>query len=544
MAWGRSSTVQRGIRVVVGLAFALLLALAIEGASSAWWGHSLLRGALEPSAGLTSALLDSERRAAAAATAGPLQLSLDPYVGFLVKPSLRHAFLGVDATTDDTGMRVRPAGPPSPGQRRVAVLGDSVAFGMGVADHETYAAQLEGLLDRMLPSGAARPAVLTIACPGWNAENEARWLVAHLDRVAPDLVLWLLINNDLCDGGVVTEAGQRAMVVDPVGGAAHPHVSTEQHVALFVGLGPRTPLPRIARIITAGGRRAVEHAIKTGVTPESVRRWAKLVDDARALREALARRDARLVVVMDYDEDFQRLAALDLLEAMPDLDVVCLLRERRREHGIGDDPHPNPRTIAAGARRLAAFLNQRVALAERAGLGGASAEALPPLEPAFADQEVAAPSREDLRAWAGTYRAMIASFLEPAIDVDDGTGYHQVYGGMEPDGTVGRALWCTLKVQGAQAIALRVRPIDGAASLYPLELAGSFRGASVESAPARAVLARADGDAEVVVEVPIPESLRGGECLDVLVQAQSWIEEVAAGRSRLAAFRLRRIEAR
>ncbi len=533
--------------VLLGLVAALLIVLALEGASSALRGRSLLRRALDPGSAVHTALLDAERRAAAAATPGPLALSLDPHVGFLCKPSFRHAFLGAEANTDEHGQRVRPRGAPAPGQRRIVVLGDSVAFGMGVLDHQTYAAQLETLLDRALPPSAPRPAVLTVACPGWNVESASRYLRAHLERLAPDLVCWMLINNDLGDGCTVTESGQRSLVVNPVGGAARPHVSNEQHVDLFVGLGAKTPLPRVARIIAAGGKRAVEHALKTGVTPESRRRWADLVADVRALRDDLRRRGAHLVVVMDYDEDFQRLAAHLLLEAMPDLEVVFLLRERKAEHGVKDDPHPNPRTIAAGARRLAAFLLEggsreggpRQCLVLEGG-SGEGRSPLPDVDPLFADQTVATPSRETLRAWADEYRGMIAGFLESAIDLEDGTGFHQVYGGMEPDGTVGRALWCTLRSRGAREIALRVAAVEGARVLQPLELTVALRGAgALAGEPVRVVL---ETDGELVV--PIAEALRGQDHLDVLVRAPAWVEEVSAGRSRLAAFRVRRVEAR
>ena len=109
--------------------------------------------------------------------------------------------------TDELGMRARAGPPPAADAPRIVVLGDSVAFGFGLGDEDTLAAQLERLL-------GGRVACSTVAVPSWNCQNAWRFLLDHLDRLRPDVVLYFPVENDLEDGYGVTEAGQRRTAED------------------------------------------------------------------------------------------------------------------------------------------------------------------------------------------------------------------------------------------------------------------------------------------------------------------------------------------
>ena len=69
------------------------------------------------------------------------------------------------------GQRVRLGPKPEEGALRILLLGDSVAFGFGVADDQTFGNHLEELLATLVPDGAPRPVVMTVGCPGWNTRN-------------------------------------------------------------------------------------------------------------------------------------------------------------------------------------------------------------------------------------------------------------------------------------------------------------------------------------------------------------------------------------
>jgi len=84
----------------------------------------------------------------------------------------------------------------SPGARRVAVLGDSIAFGYWVSDEQAFARQLETLLNAA-GAGTGRVEVLNFGVPGYNLEQEIEALRSKALAFSPDLVVVLFCLNDL-----------------------------------------------------------------------------------------------------------------------------------------------------------------------------------------------------------------------------------------------------------------------------------------------------------------------------------------------------------
>ena len=81
--------------------------------------------------------------------------------------------------------------------RRVAVLGDSIAFGYWVSDEQGFARQLETLLERRAGPAGGRVEVLNFGVPGYNLEQEIEALRAKALAFSPDLVVVLFCLNDL-----------------------------------------------------------------------------------------------------------------------------------------------------------------------------------------------------------------------------------------------------------------------------------------------------------------------------------------------------------
>lgn len=80
------------------------------------------------------------------------------------------------------------------GRLRVLVLGDSVAFGYGVEEEETFARRLEATSD-----GADGMEVLNFGVGGYNPYNEAALFQAKGPPYHPDIVLVQFCINDLND---------------------------------------------------------------------------------------------------------------------------------------------------------------------------------------------------------------------------------------------------------------------------------------------------------------------------------------------------------
>ena len=111
-------------------------------------------------------------------------------------PNLRViADTGQVYTTNELGFR----GPPTtvakpPGVRRILGLGDSVMYGTGVSDDETFLALLPGLLRQRYPDESWE--VINTGVPGYNTAMEVEVLAARGLALEPDLVVMMFVGND------------------------------------------------------------------------------------------------------------------------------------------------------------------------------------------------------------------------------------------------------------------------------------------------------------------------------------------------------------
>jgi len=81
------------------------------------------------------------------------------------------------------------------GLRRVAVLGDSIAFGYWVAERDGFPSQLEAMLNATGAPGHVE--VLNFGVPGYNLDQEIEALRARGLAFSPDLVVVAFCLNDL-----------------------------------------------------------------------------------------------------------------------------------------------------------------------------------------------------------------------------------------------------------------------------------------------------------------------------------------------------------
>ena len=124
-----------------------------------------------------------------------MRRSANPRLKFDLKPGAR-ARAEVGYRINDHGMRDRPREiDKPPGTRRIAVLGDSIAFGYWVAEEDAFPRQLEQMLASAPAGGAVE--VLNFGVPGYNLEQETEILRERALRFSPDLVIVALCLNDL-----------------------------------------------------------------------------------------------------------------------------------------------------------------------------------------------------------------------------------------------------------------------------------------------------------------------------------------------------------
>lgn len=132
-----------------------------------------------------------------------------PGLSFVLNPHIPRgsweAHAGESYPVNSLGLRGTEIAEKQPGSTRILLVGDSVIFGWKLKDQDRIASVLQRFCDARLPD--AKLEFLTVALPAWNVLDEQLFLERHIDRLAPDFVIWSLIRNDINDSSGVTPPG-------------------------------------------------------------------------------------------------------------------------------------------------------------------------------------------------------------------------------------------------------------------------------------------------------------------------------------------------
>jgi lysophospholipase L1-like esterase len=187
--------------------------------------------------------------------------------------------------------------PKAPDTFRIVVLGDSLAFGYGVAEGDSFPEALEALLEERIASPALE--VVNLGVGGYNPYNEAALFADVGGSYQPDLVLVQFCINDLNDPRLHFDASTR-LRLGAIPDAAFPDPSQRgqapPHAMRF------DSLCRSLRLC--------------GLLDDSLLAWQARAPDAEALRlamvpfEALPSGPERRWIAALYREIAERSAAL------------------------------------------------------------------------------------------------------------------------------------------------------------------------------------------------------------------------------------------
>ena len=523
---------RRALVALVALCAAVLLA---EGALSLCAGRSLrtlvVRQADVPDAPLVQS--DAERYRAAAQTPGPYRGTEDPLVGYALKAEAELNYLDGrpegNVRTDSLGLRVRPGPAPDADAFRIVVLGDSVAFGLGLAAEEVLAARLEAELAAARGPDARAIACRTVAVPSWNYRNALRFLLDHLAELEPDLVLYLPVANDLDDSYGTNEAGQRREAEDP--GVPHPLLFFRPEWT-FLGYVERA---RRAAGESVDEARAGPDVYCAGLTASSRWRLTDLVEELELARERLARRGTPLVLVPHEQSDFQHQLRAEMAEHGLELPVIPLLEDMQPGDTLGWDPHPSAQTVRAFAVWLARDLLAGPWLPDGYGeSGGSGPPPLPEVPASLAERRGRELGPEAARAWRREFQARVEGALEPVLDAATLRGMRQTYGGINLDASL-RPEFAAVLPRGRR-LRVRLAPLSSgnADGLYPLEV-----GVYVEERRVGTLSVAASGESEQVFALGPAEAAAAYE---VRLLPRDWRTVSAFGKSTVASARLVELE--
>jgi hypothetical protein len=315
--------------------------------------------------------------------------AFDPQLGWVLRAGASGLFTAPDFSStvhiDARGFRAMPPPPPSP-RGRVWVLGDSVAFGYGVDDDQTFSARLAATHPEL--------AVENLAVSGYGTDQELLLLRRELARGRPGEPTTLVVTfylNDLLDNQTTGSpsypkprfdvAPDGALMLTGVPVAQPPPASSRVDLDDWLGARSRlwsTLRPRLQVVLVRAGWETAENAVDDYLgfflrrdRARRAGRWATwraimdgLVREARAagLRpvvlvvpvrtQADAQARARLERVyhmsdaeLDLDEPDQEIDRWAQTASVPVAHALPLLREAAA-HGTSPyfafDPHPNP----------------------------------------------------------------------------------------------------------------------------------------------------------------------------------------------------------
>jgi lysophospholipase L1-like esterase len=247
-------------------------------------------------------------RATGALDAGPvprrlLERGSGGGLPYRLRPGERLRVLGRDVRVSSLGLRgPEAAARPPPGSRRVLVLGDSVAFGWGLDEAESYPAALaEALRGRGLAAE-----VLNAGVPGYSTADEAALHRELAPALAPDLVVLAVSLNDFTPAPSLSPLG---ILVDL---DAAPAPGWLAHSELLAFLRSRLARIRAARAgdgpdrIEASLRflRAAAIASRDAFYAEAdAPGWAPIDRGLRELREETRAAGSPLLLAIFPDED-------------------------------------------------------------------------------------------------------------------------------------------------------------------------------------------------------------------------------------------------
>jgi lysophospholipase L1-like esterase len=337
----------------------------------------------------------------------------------------RHAVPGkFDVRVSINGQRFRAsrefAASAAPGVKRLAVLGDSMTFGWGAEDGQTYPAQLESILSALPPetsagiSSAPSPEtaagagqlvavaveVINAGYPGACLGEKAAWYVQGVRPFRPSLVVLTLLGDDV-DGDLfwrvfALDSAGRAVLNPPSrrGGAAKAARSTRSVFQAMPGYALLAERSELFALLRTAATRAASRERTTALgqrpsTPSEVATFrqeglALLSAELRWLRDRTREDGAALAVVLvpfresvypdrGWWADELRWKTAAVAEAAaatcremdtPFRDLTPALIDRARATAAplyheGIETHPTPAGYRAIAEEVATFLLER-----------------------------------------------------------------------------------------------------------------------------------------------------------------------------------------
>ena len=259
---------------------------------------------------------------------GIIRLSRNPQIVYELKPNLSVVFPyeGNDVTTNAEGFRSKEH-PVEKSARtfRIVGIGDSMMFGMGVADNQDYLSLLEARLNASFPQRNWE--TINTGVPGYNTVMEVETLKEKGLRYHPDLVVLGWCDNDLGLPFFIMKTPD--------------YFTLKKSFALNFARRTLHQKPAILDVL-GGTQEWVGVEPDPAVVPAAYKGMVGWQGVDGALRELadMGKRDGFQIVIVSFSLLDQLVPRLRN-SGLPILDVGPIEEEYARTHNFADIPHSN-----------------------------------------------------------------------------------------------------------------------------------------------------------------------------------------------------------
>lgn len=446
----------------------------------------------------------------------------DPRVGYRFRASSDLSLVDADFRTNALGFRAWH-GDELPEERLdLLVLGDSVAFGYGVLDDETLAAQLERELNRVAPSDSPPVVGSTLAVPSWNHRQARAALENHWDTYSPDVVVYVPISNDLGSAIGLDENGrQRA---GPDVSELDPWLIVSRRFSAWVS-ERKDELKRQGQVVTALGPSITE----ADLTPESTRRFDANAESILEMKRFVEARGGRFLVFLNGLSPYVLHLSRRLLAAENAPELVFGQRRTAARMTLVDDKHPNAETLGWRAVWVAAELLE---LGWVPG-GDDARERLPNPPQDYSEVHFDPRRPPGLAAQVRDAKALALEMLQSEVSPAELVGVRQVYGGLNTDGSVRFGTSLALRA-ATRSLSVQLAPVPERRDLAPFDVQ-----VFVNDTPVGAITIEREGPS--FTRFPLPVGVALGEAFDVHLRPERWGVTSSPAGEAVVSFQLVRV---
>jgi len=291
---------------------------------------------------------------------------------YMLMPNSQFSTLGVPFQTNQFGFRDGAIYQKDPNVFRILCVGDSVTFGTGVKNEETFPNVLEGILSLHSAPNMGID-VINAGVSAYNVRNIRGLIQEYLDDIQPNLVVYTFVENDL-DDSVSVGPGGFLMALDPAKSPDEPFISDDFPAVWLMRREQANKGGIFDKIFSVFDNplAAVSEApppLLLGDHASARQRWATFASELSRMNQVCQQSGVPLLVLSFAIRDHSEPVTEKVVETCARLGIphasslpVFHQDTYMKTHSLGYDPHFNRLGHQLMADRLLCFLIDQQAL--------------------------------------------------------------------------------------------------------------------------------------------------------------------------------------